>query len=410
LKPSVYVIGGGAAGFFAAIQCAAANPALQVIILEKTTKILAKVKISGGGRCNVTHACFQVPEMSRHYPRGERWMRKILPHFMTTDTVAWFQQRGVALKTEADGRMFPVTDDSQTVIDCLVGEATRLGVQVRLRADVQQIVPRPPGFTLHLRGGEALLAGRIIVASGGSPKLEGLAWLQALGHEVAPPVPSLFTFNLPGQAITQLAGVSVPQVRARLGGSKLEQTGPLLITHWGLSGPAVLKLSAWGARAIAELGYQFTAHLSWLPALTDHDLRQQLVQLRPSLGPRQIGNRNPFGLPARLWEFLLEKIAIPAAKPWREVGQTDLNRLANLLTNDTYPVQGKTTFKEEFVTCGGVTLAEVNPETLESRLVPGLHFAGEVLDIDGVTGGFNFQAAWTTGYLAGQAAAKAVLA
>jgi predicted Rossmann fold flavoprotein len=404
LKPSVYVIGGGAAGFFSAIQCATANPNLQLIILEKTNKVLAKVKISGGGRCNVTHACFQVPEMSRHYPRGERWMRKVLPHFMTTNTVAWFQQRGVMLKTEADGRMFPVTDNSQTVIDCLVGEATRLGVQVRLQADVQRIVPNGAGFDLELRGGETLAAHRVIVASGGSPKPEGLAWLQALGHEVAPPVPSLFTFNLPGQAITQLAGVSVPQVRARLGGSKLEQTGPLLVTHWGLSGPAILKLSAWGARAIAELDYRFTAHLSWLPQSTDHELRQQLATLPASLGPRQIGNRNPWGLPARLWEFLLAKIAVPAHKPWREVGKTDLNRLANLLTNDTYAVQGKTTFKEEFVTCGGVALAQVNPDTMESRLVPGLYFAGEVLDIDGVTGGFNFQAAWTTGYLAGRAA------
>jgi predicted Rossmann fold flavoprotein len=402
----VVVVGGGAAGFFAAICCAAANPHAEVLIAERTTKVLAKVKVSGGGRCNVTHACFQVAELSRHYPRGERFMKKALAQFMTTDTVQWFQERGVPLKAEADGRMFPTTDDSQTIVDCLVGEAQRLRVRLLLQHSVEAVVPGPAGFTLTLKDREPLQCDRLIVASGGSPKASGLDWLKALGHEVAPPVPSLFTFNLPGNPIASLMGVSVPHVRARLAGTKLVQEGPLLVTHWGLSGPAILKLSAWGARDIYQLGYQFAALVHWLPTHTEDSLRQALVAAKGSLGQRQLSNRNPVGLPARLWEFLLQKIGLPPDKPWADLGKADLNRLVNVLTNDQYAVEGKTTYKEEFVTCGGVALDQVDPLTMQSRVWPGLYFAGEVLDIDGITGGFNFQAAWTTGYLAGTSAAR----
>ncbi len=402
----VVVVGGGAAGFFAAIHCAAANPHAQVLIAERTTKVLAKVKISGGGRCNVTHACSQVAEMSRHYPRGERFMKKALAQFMTTDTVRWFQERGVPLKAEADGRMFPSTDDSQTIIDCLVGEAQRLGVRLLLQHSVEAVAPGPAGFVLTIKDREPLQCDRLIIASGGSPKESGLDWLKALGHQVAPPVPSLFTFNLPANPVTALMGVAVPQVRARIAGTKLVQEGPLLVTHWGLSGPAILKLSAWGARDIHQLGYQFAAQVHWLPTHTEDSLRRALLEAKTGLGQRQLANRNPFGLPARLWEFFLQKIGLPPEKRWADLGKADLNRLVNVLTNDSYPVEGKTTYKEEFVTCGGVALDQVDPLTMQSRVCPGLYLAGEVLDIDGITGGFNFQAAWTTGYLAGTSAAR----
>jgi predicted Rossmann fold flavoprotein len=402
----VVVVGGGAAGFFAAIHCAVANPHAQVLIAERTTKVLAKVKISGGGRCNVTHACFQVAEMSRHYPRGERFMKKALAQFMTTDTVRWFQERGVPLKAEADGRMFPTTDNSQTIIDCLVGEAQRQGVRLLLQHSVEAVAPGPAGFVLTIKDREPLQCDRLIIASGGSPKESGLDWLKALGHQVAPPVPSLFTFNLPANSVTALMGVTVPHVRARIAGTKLVQEGPLLVTHWGLSGPAILKLSAWGARDIHQLGYQFVAQVHWLPTHTEDTLRLFLLEAKAGLGQRQLANRNPLGLPARLWEFFLQKIGLLPEKRWADLGKADLNRLVNLLTNDSYPVEGKTTYKEEFVTCGGVALDQVDPLTMQSRVCPGLYLAGEVLDIDGITGGFNFQAAWTTGYLAGISAAR----
>jgi predicted Rossmann fold flavoprotein len=398
---NVVVIGGGAAGFFAAIRAAEAAPHATVVILEKTDKLLAKVRISGGGRCNVTHACFEPSNLIKHYPRGGRFLKKPFQHFGSRETIAWFSERGVHLKAEADGRMFPTTNDSRTIIECLTGEAQRLGVSIRTGSAVRAVHRKAEGFALELGDGKQMQADRVIVTTGGHPKSEGYAWLAALGHTIVAPVPSLFTFNMPGEPIRDLMGVVASPARVRIVGTDLESTGPLLITHWGMSGPAILKLSAWGARAVHAMGYSFTLQVNWLGGTSEHAVREQLIDEADAIARKNAINADPFGLPKRLWAFLLNKSGIEAERPWGELPHRDRNRLIDLLTNDRYTVQGKTTFKEEFVTAGGVDLAEVDPATMESRIVPGLHFAGEVLDIDGVTGGFNFQAAWTTGFLAG---------
>ena len=397
----VIVVGGGAAGFFAAISAKRHNPDADVLLLEKSNKLLAKVRISGGGRCNVTHDQPSIRKLAAHYPRGEHFLRKAFEHFSVKDTIAWFGQRGVQLKTEPDGRMFPVSDDSGTIIRCLMDEAGERGVRIALQSGVNAIERMPDGgFTLRMENGGTFQADRMIITTGGHPKAEGYAWLKQLGHTIVPPAPSLFTFNMPGEEIRSLMGVVADPVRMRIVGTKLESIGPLLITHWGMSGPAVLRLSAWGARVVQDMGYRFTLQLHWLGGTGEEDARTTMAD--EELRRKQAQNANPFTLPRRLWEFLLAKAGIPLEKTWGDVGKNDRNRLVDLLTNDRYAVAGKTTFKEEFVTAGGVSLEEVDPHTLQSRMVPGLYFAGEVLDIDGITGGFNFQAAWTTGYLAGK--------
>ena len=397
----VIVIGGGAAGFFAALSVKAHHPETEVLLLEKSDKLLAKVRISGGGRCNVTHHCLNTRKLAAHYPRGERFLRKAFERFSVKDTIAWFARQGVQLKTEADGRMFPVTDDSGTIVRCLMEAAEQAGVRIMRQSGVKSLeVDGTRGFVLHMEKGGTLEAARVIVTTGGHPKPEAYAWLSALGHAVVPPAPSLFTFNMPGEAVRALMGVSAAPVRARVVGAGLESEGPLLITHWGMSGPAVLKLSAWGARAVQQMGYRFTLQLHWLGGRGEEEVRAALAE--EALVRKQAGNANPFAIPRRLWEFLLTKAGVALERPWGEVGKKDRNRLVDLLTNDRYAVAGKTTFKEEFVTAGGIALEEVDPLTLQSRKVPGLYFAGEVLDIDGITGGFNFQAAWTTGFLAGR--------
>ncbi|HQV37812.1 MAG: NAD(P)/FAD-dependent oxidoreductase [Flavobacteriales bacterium] len=396
----VIVVGGGAAGFFAAISAKQHHPSADVLLLEKSNKLLAKVRVSGGGRCNVTHDQPNIRKLSAHYPRGERFLRKVYEYFSVKDTIAWFAQRGVQLKTEADGRMFPISDDSGTIIRCLMDEAEEQGVRIALQSGVGAIDNATNGFKLCMESGGELQADHVIVTTGGHPKAEGYAWLKQLGHTIVQPVPSLFTFNMPGEAIRSLMGVVADPVRARIIGTKLESTGPLLITHWGMSGPAVLRLSAWGARVVQGMGYRFTLQLHWLGGMGEEDVRNAMAQ--EDHRRKQAQNANHFPLPRRLWEFLLAKAEIPLEKPWGDVGKKDRNRLVDLLTNDRYAVAGKTTFKEEFVTAGGVALEEVDPHTLQSRKVQGLYFAGEVLNIDGITGGFNFQAAWTTGYLAGR--------
>lgn len=397
----VIVVGGGAAGFFAAISARKHHPDAEVLLLEKTDKLLAKVRISGGGRCNVTHHQPNIRKLAAGYPRGGQFLRKAFTHFAVADTVAWFARRGVALKTEEDGRMFPVTDDSATIVRCLHDAADRAGVHVRRRCGVHGLDVDASGrFTLHVEGGGTLEADRVIITTGGHPKAEGYAWLRAHGIGIVPPVPSLFTFNMPGDPVRTLMGVSAADVRVRIAGTGLESRGPLLITHWGMSGPAILRLSAWGARTVRDMGYRFTVQLNWLGAAGEESVRAALADA--ALARRQAHNANPFPLPQRLWGFLLHKAGIAPDRPWAEVARKDRNRLVDLLTNDRYPVAGKTTFKEEFVTAGGVALGEVDPHTMQSRNVPGLYFAGEVLDIDGITGGFNFQAAWTTGHLAGR--------
>lgn len=409
----VVVIGGGAAGFFGAIACAQANAAAEVLLLEKSNKLLAKVRVSGGGRCNVTHHCFVPSILARQYPRGAKQLKEAFKIFGAAETVDWFAQRGVQLKAEADGRMFPVTDNSETIVNCLLQEARRVGVQVRSGASVTHIEPVTNAdrsrFILHLSSGESITADKILVSTGGNPKDTAYDWLRALGHLVQEPVPSLFTFNVPGSPLLELQGVSVPKAKVQVAGQKLTYEGPLLITHWGYSGPAVLKLSAWGARIFHDLRYTFTALISWVPEFTEETLREQLQHYRQAHPKKTVATNALFGLPQRLWKSLTQLAEVPAEIRWADLPAKNANRLVEALLRMPADVKGKTTFKEEFVTCGGIDLTQVNMRTMESRLQPGLYFAGEVLDIDGITGGFNFQAAWTTGYLAGISMAVAAV-
>jgi len=406
MQQQLVVIGGGAAGFFCAVNAARLQPQLQVTIVEKTSKLLSKVKVSGGGRCNVTHACFDINELLKRYPRGKNFLKKAFHWFKPDDTIRWFEERGVALKTEADGRMFPVSDSSQTIIDCLMREANQYGINRLMNASVTTIVPAEQGFEILLDGERKLQADYICIATGGYPKAEQFSWLQQLGHTIAAPVPSLFTFNMPGNNITQLMGVSVSQATVKIIGTKLEEAGPLLITHWGMSGPAVLKTSAWGARQLAEKQYHFTAMVNWLKDHTEQSLREEWMSYREQFASQKINSKNPFGLPARLWTYLLQQAGIDENNRWADVTAKAQNKLVILLTAAVFEVKGKTTFKEEFVTCGGISLAEVDANTMESRKMPGIYFAGEVLDVDGVTGGFNFQHAWTSGFIAASAIAR----
>lgn len=397
------IIGGGAAGFFCAVNAARIHPGLKVMLLEKSSKLLSKVKVSGGGRCNVTHDCDSMSEMLKRYPRGNHFLKKAFHHFFTTDTIAWFNERGVALKTEADGRMFPVTNNSQTVIDCLIREANKYAVEIWMNAGIESIEKNPGGrFILHVSNGRQQEADYVCIASGGYPKAAQFDWLTKLGHAIEPPVPSLFTFNLPKHSITELMGITVENVQVKMQGTKLQQTGPLLITHWGLSGPAVLKSSAWAARHMAEKDYRAGIVVNWLPEYHELSLREKMLTIRFSSATQKIYNRNPFGLPSRLWEYLLKQCDIKETWRWTELPAKEQNRLVKILCAHEFEVNGKTTFKEEFVTAGGIKLDEVDASTMQSRKVPGLYFAGEVLDVDGVTGGFNFQNAWTTGWIAAQ--------
>jgi predicted Rossmann fold flavoprotein len=395
---TIAIIGGGAAGFMAAITAKETAPDAEVTLFEKSDKVLAKVKISGGGRCNVTHACFSISELCKHYPRGGKSLKKSFGHFYTKDTVEWFNNRGVKLKTESDNRMFPESNTSQTIVDCLMGEIKRLNIRLCTQSAISKLQPETEGFTLQINK-ESIHFDRLVIATGGSPKLTGLGWLADLGYQIEAPVPSLFTFNMPQEPIKELMGVVAPNASVRIQGSKLKQEGPLLITHWGMSGPAILKSSAFGARLLADKNYEFNIQVNW--ANHSEEAYKELIQEQQQTN-RNIGNKNPFELPNRLWLFLLDKLEINPDFVWNQLGKKNANRLLNLLLNDVYQVSGKTTFKEEFVTCGGVSLSNINMPTMESKLHPGLFFAGEVLDIDGVTGGFNFQAAWTTGYLSGK--------
>ncbi|WP_181306388.1 NAD(P)/FAD-dependent oxidoreductase [Rufibacter sp. XAAS-G3-1] len=410
MQETVVIIGGGAAGFFGAITCAQANPALRVILLEKTSKLLSKVRVSGGGRCNVTHACFQTTAFSQHYPRGQKALKKLLPLFSAEATIAWFEKRGVKLKTEADGRMFPQSNSSETIVDCLMQAARNAGVTIRTSTGVDKIQVQPEAaaqerFQVHVSTGEKILASRVLVATGGSSKAESYQWLQQLGHTIESPVPSLFTLNVPSSPFKDLQGVSVPKAKIKLTGQKLETEGPLLITHWGISGPAVLRFSAWGAKIMHGLAYTGTALVNWVPDSTEEQVRHQILQQR-QISPRKTVFTNAlFQLPSRLWQRLCELSEVPESVKWSELAGKAQNKLIEHLLRTPFEVKGKTTFKEEFVTCGGIRLEELHLERMESRLVTGLFFAGEVVDIDGITGGFNFQAAWTGGYLAGKAMA-----
>jgi len=403
--PKLIVIGGGAAGFFCAINAARLNPSLSIVLLEKTSKLLSKVRVSGGGRCNVTHACFQLSTMIDHYPRGAQFLRKSFGHFFTTDTVTWFEERGVNLKTEEDGRMFPVTNTSLTIIECLIKEANRYKVEILMNREVKALSQKNQFWHLTTADGKEMQSEFICIASGGGPKLSSYEWLKDLGLTVIPPVPSLFTFNIPDHPITKLMGISVEQAKVRIVGSKLIQEGPVLITHWGISGPAVLKLSAWGAREFADLNYHFKVAVNWCN-LNENLVREKIQEWRQEFGSQKILNRNPFQLPQRLWEHLLQQAGIDVQLRWADVPGKLQNKLISLLTNHEFDVKGKTTFREEFVTAGGIDLKQVDPATMECRLHKNLFFAGEIMDVDGVTGGFNFQHAWTSGFLAAKQVAK----
>ena len=402
----IAVVGGGAAGFFGAIAAAEADPAARVTLYEATSHLLAKVKISGGGRCNVTHACFEPRDLARRYPRGGRELTGAFSRFQPRDTIAWFEARGVALKTEEDGRMFPVTDDSQTIVDCLLGAARKAGVVIRTQCGVKSAARATAGgFELALTSGETVTVDRLLLATGGNRSNAGLEIARALGHTIEPPVPSLFTFHVDDPRLKDLAGVSVEDAATAVAGTPLRERGPLLVTHWGLSGPAVLKLSAWGARLLAERDYRFTLRVNWAPRFNAETARAELERARAAEPRKQVTTFCPLGVPLRLWERLVVAAGLAPTVPWTGVGNAALRALAAQVTDAEFAVSGKSLFKDEFVTCGGVRLGEVDFKTMESRLVPGLHFAGEVLDVDGITGGFNFQAAWTTGWHAGRAMA-----
>ena len=397
------------------------NPALEVIIAEKSNKLLSKVKVSGGGRCNVTHACFEIAEMIKKYPRGLNFVKKTFHQFFTTDTIQWFRERSVALKTEPDGRMFPVSNTSQTIIDCLMREADKYGVVIKMNTEISSLKPGNGKFVLEISSlkedvSDSLLtthhsamldADYVCIACGGYPKSSMFEWLIQLGHTIENPVPSLFTFNIPGNSITKLMGISVENVRVKIAGSKLETSGPILITHWGLSGPAILKLSAWGAREFAGCNYAFTAVINWLPSFNEQTLREKFEQLRFGKATQKINNKNPFGLPQRLWEYFLLQSGVKEEMRWADLPVTAQNKLIRILCVQDFSIRGKTTFKEEFVTAGGIKLNEIDVNTMMSKRLPGLYFAGEIMDVDGITGGFNFQHAWTSGWIAAKSIADA---
>ena len=397
----VAIIGGGAAGFFSALSVKEHHPNSKVTIFEKSNKLLSKVKVSGGGRCNVTNACFSPSQLSKSYPRGGKHLKKAFSVFQTKDTVEWFSRRGVELKAEEDGRMFPTTDNSQTIIDCFLKEASQKNIKILEQSPIRKIVPEKEGYTLHLEGTSEHF-NKVIIATGGSPKMSGFYWLQQLGHSISPPLPSLFTFNIPSDQVKILMGLVVENATVRIQGTKLSHSGPVLITHWGMSGPAILKLSAWGARELAENNYNFNIQINWLSIKSDEDANEIIDYELPHMRKKKIMNACPFKLPNRMWKFLLEKVGINPDSVWLELSKKNRNKLLNILLNDIYEVKGKTTFKEEFVTCGGIKLSDISFTSMESRVCKNLYFAGEVLDIDGITGGFNFQGAWTTGYIAGK--------
>ena len=387
------IVGGGAAGFFLAINLKEMCPEMQVDIFERSRRVLAKVEISGGGRCNCTNSFAEVRDLSDVYPRGHRLMKRLMKGFSHKDAFQWFEHHGVRLVTQEDQCVFPASQNSQTIINCFLAEARRHHIEIN--------TGRPVKAFEYLTGYDF-----VAVTTGGSPKPEGLRWLADLGHETVRPVPSLFTFRIDDERIHDLMGTVVEDATAHIPGTSFRASGPLLITHWGFSGPVILKLSSYAARQLAESDYQMPITINWL-CRKDEEIKQELMRLTVEGGKKQLASLHPFNLPARLWTYLLDKsLGQRAQSPWMSLNQKEVNRLTNILTNDTYNIAGRAPFKDEFVTCGGIALSSVNPRTLESRHTPHLYFAGEVLDIDGITGGFNFQAAWTTAYTVAQAITK----
>ena len=404
-KVNIVIIGGGAAGFFGALRAKFLLPDAHVVIFEKSNKLLAKVKVSGGGRCNVTHHCFEISKLLKNYPRGEKDLRQAFNQFACKDTVSWFEDRGVSIKVEEDGRMFPTSNNSQSIIDCLLSEAEDLGVEIYTSTNVQKVSAIKEKIEITFDNERKEIFDAVLIATGGHPSVASYKWLSELKHQIISPLPSLFTFNLKEKNICSLMGISVHEAQAKIVGTKFVQSGPLLITHWGFSGPAILKLSAFAARELATKNYEFTVAINWLNKL-EEDIRSILNTLKSQFPKRTLARSNEFNLPKRLWDFLLLKVKIDQEQVIGQLAKDSLNRLVNVLVNDQYEVRGKTTFKEEFVTCGGIDTAEIDFLTMESKLVPNVFFGGEVLNIDAITGGFNFQAAWTAGYVAGTTIGK----
>lgn len=405
-QKSLVVIGAGAAGFFCAIQTKQINPHLNVIIVEKSNKVLSKVKISGGGRCNLTHNCLDIVELSKKYPRGEKFLKKAFYWFNVNDTILWFSKNGVELKIENDGRMFPTSNSSQTIIDCFLKLSNQLNIEIQLYKEVKSIIKSDTHFRLELNNDKALEANYICITSGGFPKLSQFDWLNNLNHNIISPVPSLFTFNLPKNKITELTGISVPNVSVKITSTKFQNIGPLLITHWGFSGPAILKLSAFAAIELARMNYNFSIQINWLSNYNFEKLKDEFLQKRSYHPKQKIINSNTYNIPQRLWQYFITTVEINEEITWSILTVKQENNLIKLLTDQHFTVSGKTTFKEEFVTCGGIDLNEVDVNTMQSKKVNNLFFAGEVLNIDGITGGFNFQAAWTTAFIAAKTIAE----
>jgi predicted Rossmann fold flavoprotein len=399
------VVGGGAAGFFGAIQAAERRPDLRIIILEKTTKLLSKVRVSGGGRCNVTHACFNPFELADHYPRGSKQLKQLFKRFHAQQMVDWLEARGVELKAESDKRMFPRTNSSETIIACFLDQARRKDIKIELDREVIEVVKTSEFFEIKCRGSE-YRGHNVLIASGGNPKTSSYSWIQKIGHTLVPPIPSLFTFNDSEKDFVELMGVAVPNATVRIATTKFIQTGPVLITHWGLSGPAVIKLSAWAAQWLHEQEYQFTALINWLGLVSEDQARGMLTDLKKSRLKQRIRSNPPGAMPIRLWEKFCDKAEVEHVRPWGEISNRAMNKLLEFLIRCPFNIKGKTTFKEEFVTCGGVSLDEIDIETMGSKLLKGIYFAGEVINIDGETGGFNFQSAWTTAFVAAQSIAN----
>lgn len=401
---NIAIIGGGAAGFFSAIAAKENYPDTRVVIYEKTAKLLAKVKVSGGGRCNVTNGCTTISELCKAYPRGGKSLNKAFRKFNTNHAIEWFESRGVPLIVQEDSRVFPASQSSQSIIDCFMSEIDRLKIEIKLRISIKGL--EQIGNQLELVFADEVLQSelfdKVIIATGGSPKRAGLEWLAVLNHQIEEPVPSLFTFNMPTESITQLMGVVVENTLVNIQGTKFKSGGPLLITHWGMSGPAILKLSAFGARILNDMGYNFKVQINWVNETNNEVVLGLLRNLSQEHPKKLVANIRPYLLPERIWLYFLEKSSIPLEKKWGELGKKSLNKLVSMLTNDIYEVNGKTTFKEEFVTCGGVSLQSIDLNTMQSKVCKNLYFAGEILDIDAITGGYNFQAAWTTGFIAGK--------
>ena len=407
----VAIIGGGAAGFFSAIHVKAFSPSFSVVIFERSSRVLSKVKVSGGGRCNLTNSFAQVTDLSKVYPRGFRLMKRLFREFGPEDTYRWFEDHGVPLVTQDDECVFPQAQDSEAVILCLKRQAQQLGVEIQTGKDLMDLHKGPEAsLVLQFSNGTTEEFDRVILTTGGAPKGEGHDWLSALGHQIEKPCPSLFTFKIKDAALTALMGIVVENVQTSLAGTKMKAEGPLLITHWGMSGPAILKLSSLGARFLAEHSYQSRLVVNWSGDLKIEAVAEDLMALAGASPRKQLGTVRPYGLQQRLWSYLIERAGLSVDRTWGELGKKGINRLVNVLTADTYEIADRGTYKEEFVTCGGVSLESVSSKTLESKVCPGLFFAGEVLDIDAVTGGFNLQAAWTTGWVASRGVVESISA